>query len=53
MQAVNACPPEQRGPLLSNVVLVGGNCAMPGFHRRVYVATAARVCIAWADEAEP
>ena len=36
MQAVDASPEELRSLLLANIVLVGGNCKLPGFVERLY-----------------
>ena len=38
MQAVNASPEELRSLLLANIVLTGGNCKLPGFQERLYLA---------------
>jgi hypothetical protein len=35
MQAVEAAPEEVRSLLLANIVLIGGNCKIPGFHERL------------------
>ena len=35
MQSLNACHPDLIGPLLSNILLVGGNVKIPGFKERV------------------
>ena len=35
MQAVEAAPEDVRSLLLANIVLVGGNCKIPGFHERL------------------
>jgi actin-related protein 6 len=37
MQAVTASPEELRSLLLANIVLVGGNCKIPGFLERLYI----------------
>ena len=37
MQAVEAAPEEVRSLLLANIVLVGGNCKIPGFHERLFL----------------
>jgi len=37
MQAVETAPEEVRSLLLANIVLVGGNCKMPGFHERLFL----------------
>jgi len=37
MQAVEASPEEVRSLLLANIVLVGGNCNLPGFAERLSV----------------
>jgi actin-related protein 6 len=39
MQAVEAAPEEVRSLLLANIVLVGGNCKIPGFHERLFLLT--------------
>ena len=36
MQAVAASPEELRSLLLANIVLVGGNCKIPGFLERLF-----------------
>jgi actin-related protein 6 len=35
MQAVEAAPEGVRSLLLANIVLIGGNCKIPGFHERL------------------
>lgn len=35
MQAVAASPEEVKSLLLANIVLVGGNCKLPGFAERL------------------
>jgi actin-related protein 6 len=35
MQSLDACHPDLVGPLLSNILLVGGNVKIPGFQERV------------------
>lgn len=36
MQAVAASPEELRSLLLANIILVGGNCKLPGFMERLF-----------------
>lgn len=35
IQAVDASPEELRSLLLANIVLIGGNCKLPGFLERL------------------
>jgi actin-related protein 6 len=36
MQAVAGSPEELRSLLLANIILVGGNCKLPGFMERLF-----------------
>ena len=36
MQAIAASPEELRSLLLANIILVGGNCKLPGFLERLF-----------------
>ena len=35
IQSIKSCHPDLTGPLLSNILLVGGNAKLPGFRERV------------------